>query len=580
MSTTFLKTGRTSIWTITTIAIAGLILLFVVANLTGLYKTTFIQRIFSDSQQIELADVTAQAGLESFRRPNINQANPGYLEVMGGGVAVGDIDGDGWEDIFLANMASFDSTSDEQTSSSALFRNLGNGTFENVTSKKGLDQIAGYPIGALFFDYNNDGRQDLYVTAYDGGELFRNDGNTFTNVTESSGLSLNGICGDLPCLAAAASSADYDRDGHTDLLLVNNVDWNIEDPRYYGRGALIPIHYSAQPTLLFRNNGDGTFSNVSKKSGVTNQDQHGHREDGKGLSAVWSDFNDDGWPDIYIANDLSPNRLYINKQDGTFSEIGIAAYVDEAKSSMGVDAGDFNQNGEIDLLTTNLIGQMTSLFQNFGNLRFDYVTYHTGIMPSERVSGWGIVFVDLNLDGLQDIAMGSGALWNRDDVLENKNLIFNNLGNATFREVSDEGMDFSNSAMTRGVAIIDFDRSGTPDLLFSNIDGAPSQLIKNQSSGNNWLRLDLEGVQSNRDAIGTKVILNRKDGLQQIQTITAGNSYVSSGSKSLFFGLKDSEVENMIIQWPSAKVDTLQDIEINRIHHIREGEGNIPKETN
>lgn len=567
------KKGRLSIWTIIPIAIIGCILFLVMAQLTGLYRTTLLQGIFSDSSQIRLVDVTAEAGIESFRRPTINQANPGYLEVMGGGVAVGDIDGDGWEDFFLANMAPFDFTSEEQTSSSALFRNRGNGTFENITENAGLDFISGYPIGALFFDYNNDGRQDLYVTAYSGGELFRNDGGTFVNVTNSAGLSLQGLCGDLPCLAAAASSADYDRDGHLDLLIVNNVDWNIDDPRYYGRGSLVPIHYRAQPTFLFRNNGDGTFSNVSEESGVTNQEEHGHREDGKGLSAVWSDFNNDRWPDIYIANDLSPNRLYINKQNGTFSEIGIAAYVDEAKSSMGVDAVDFNQNGEIDLITTNLIGQMTSLFNNYGNLRFDYVTYHTGIMPSERVSGWGIVFVDLDLDGLQDIAMGSGALWNPNDPLENKNLIFKNSGDNTFQNITDEVVNFSNSAITRGVAVIDFDRSGTPDLIYSNIDGASSKLIQNQASGNNWIRLNLEGVQSNRDAIGTRVILNRADGSKQIQTVTAGNSYVSSGSKSIFLGLGESSVENMIIQWPSGQDDTLRNIEVNRILHIREGVG-------
>jgi hypothetical protein len=570
MPAVLLKFVHSSLWKISLITIAVFMLFIATAHLTGLYKTSFIQRIFSDSQKIQLVDVTAEAGLESFRRPTINQANPGYLEVMGGGVAVGDIDGDGWEDIFLANMASFDSTSENHSSASALFRNLGDGTFENVTAEKGLDQISGYPIGALFFDYNNDGYQDLYVTAYDGGELFKNTGSTFTNVTDSAGLSLRGICGNLPCLAAAASSADYDRDGHLDLLIVNNVDWEIDNPNYYGIGTLIPIHYSAQPTFLFRNNGDGTFTNVSEESGVTNQDQQGYREDGKGLSAVWSDFNKDGWPDIYIANDLSPNRLYINRKDGTFSEIGSAAYVNEAKSSMGVDAGDFNQSGEYDLLTTNLIGQMTSLFQNYGNLRFDYVTYHTGLMPSERVSGWGIVFVDLNLDGLQDIAMGSGALWNRDDELENKNLIFKNRGNSTFQEVTDEVIDFSNSAMTRGVAIIDYDRSGTPDLIYSNIDGASSQLIQNRSSGNNWIRLDLEGVQSNRDAIGTKVTLNREDGLQQIQTVTAGNSYVSSGSKSLFFGLGRSKVNNLIIQWPSGQIDTLDAVGINQIHQIIE----------
>ncbi|MCG2589293.1 FG-GAP repeat domain-containing protein [Rhodohalobacter sulfatireducens] len=525
-----------------------------------------------------MADVSSQAGINSYSRPPINQANTSYLEVMEGGVAVGDIDSDGWEDFFLPNLGLSDSSSAVRTLSSALFRNLGNGKFEDITVKSGLDDIPGYPVGALFFDYNNDGHQDLYVSAYGGGQLFRNDSGSFTNVTEFAGLSLQGYCGELDCFTAAASTADYDRDGHLDLLVVNNVNWNIDDPRYYGQGTLIPIHYSGQPTILFRNNGDGTFSNVSEQSSVTNQDQQGHREDGKGLSAVWSDLNNDGWPDIYIANDMTPNRLYINKKDGTFSEIGIAAHVNESKSSMGVDDGDFNHNGNYDLLTTNLIGQMTSLFQNYGNLRFDYVTYHTGIMPSERVSGWGIVFVDLNLDGLQDIAMGSGALWDPEDELENKNLIFLNSMNNGFKNVTDDVINFSNSALTRGLAVIDFDRSGTPDLIYSNIDGTPSQLIQNLSSGHNWLRVDLEGVQSNRDAIGTKVILNRKDGFQQIQTVKAGNSYTSTSSKSLFLGLKNSEVENMIIQWPSELTDTLTNIESNTILLIKENEGIVQQD--
>lgn len=562
----------------TLIIILGSVLFLIFLHISGAYQMSFLQNLFSSGPTFQLADVSSKAGINSFVRPHINQSNTSYLEVMEGGVAVGDIDGDGWEDFFLPNLGLYDSLSVERNLSSALFRNLGNGKFEDITVRSGLDEIPGYPVGALFFDYNNDGHQDLYVSAYGGGQLFRNDGNTFTNVTEFAGLSLQGYCGDLDCFTAAASTADYDRDGHLDLLVVNNVNWNIDDPRYYGQGTLIPIHYSGQPTILFRNNGDGTFSNVSEQSSVTNQDQQGYREDGKGLSAVWSDLNNDGWPDIYIANDMSPNRLYINKKDGTFSEIGIAANVNESKSSMGVDDGDFNQNGNYDLLTTNLIGQMTSLFQNYGNLRFDYVTYHTGIMPSERVSGWGIVFVDLNLDGFQDIAMGSGALWNPEDEFENKNLIFINSMNNGFKNVTDNVINFSNSALTRGLAVIDFDRSGTPDLIYSNIDGTPSQLIQNLTSGNNWLRVDLEGVQSNRDAIGTKVILNRKDGFQQIQTVKAGNSYTSSSSKSLFLGLKNSAVENMIIKWPSGQTDTLTNIESNKILLIKENEGIVQQD--
>lgn len=567
-----MKTERLSRLTIGMICISGCALLLFIVHMTGVYQISLLKSFFSNNTQIRVSDVTSQSGLDLFKRPRINQANPSYLEVMGGGVAVGDVDGDGWEDLFLASMPSFEETPEEPASSSALYRNLGNGTFEDITSEAGLGQIKGYPIGALFFDFDNDGDQDLYVTAYNGGELFRNDGGQFTNITKSAGVNLEEYCGELPCLVAAASSADYDRDGYLDLLIINNVDWDIDDPRYYGRGSLVPIHYKAQPSVLFRNNGDGTFENVSAESGVTNQDAHGHREDGKGLSAVWADFNHDRWPDIYIANDLSPNRLYINKKDGTFSEIGIAAYVDEAKSSMGVDAADFNQNGEIDLVTTNLIGQMTSLFQSYGNLRFDYVTYQTGIMSSARVSGWGILFVDMDMDGHQDLVMGNGPLWQPEDELEAKNLFFKNRGNGSFQNITDQIADFSNQAMTRGLAVTDFDRSGTPDLIFSNINGDASQLIKNHSNGNNWIRLDLEGTLSNRNAVGTRVTLRRMDNQVQMQTVKAGNSYVSSGSKSLFFGLAESSIDTLVIQWPSGRGDTLTNLELNKIHHIREGD--------
>ncbi|WP_234571516.1 CRTAC1 family protein [Rhodohalobacter sp. 614A] len=565
------KSGRFSWRTIAILCLSGSVLLLLIAHVTGVYQISFLQSFSPNNHPIRISDVTAQAGLELFKRPKINQNNPSYLEVMGGGVAVGDIDGDGWEDLFFTNMPSFEEVPEELSTSSALFRNLGDGTFKDITRESGLDQIKGYPIGALFFDYNNDGHQDLYVTAYNGGELFRNEAGVFTNVTHSANVNLEGYCGDFPCMVAAASSADYDRDGFLDLLLINNVDWDINDSRYYGRGSLIPIHYNAQPTILLRNNGDGTFQNVSAESGVNNQDAHRHREDGKGLSAVWTDFNNDRWPDIYIANDLSPNRLYINKKDGTFSEVGIAAFVDEAKSSMGVDAVDFNHSGEVDLVTTNLIGQMASLFKNYGNLRFDYVTYQTGIMPSARVSGWGVVFIDLDLDGHQDLVMGNGPLWQPEDELEAKNLFFKNRGNESFQNVTDEIVQFPNHAMTRGLAVTDFDRSGTPDLIFSNINGDTSQLIKNQSTGNNWVRLDFEGTLSNRDAIGVRAIVKRRDRQVQMQTVKAGNSYVSSGSKSLFFGLGESSIDTLVIQWPSGRDDTLTNLEMNRIHHFREG---------
>ena len=556
-----------------------ILLLLTLAHYTGFYRISLDNLPFFKTGQIRLADVTAGSGLDSYRRAPIYGANPSYLEVMGGGVAVGDVNGDGWEDIFFAGMPSFVETSqdnpafDPESKTSALYLNRQDGTFEDITTEAGLGDIKGFPMGALFFDFDNDGSQDLYVASYQGGQLFKNEGGTFADITGPAGLSLEELCGNYSCLAAAASAGDYNRDGYLDLLVVNNANWDINNPAHYGDGALIPAAYNGQPSFLFRNDGDGTFTNVSEETGVTNHDDTGYREDGKGLSAIWSDFNNDRWPDIYIANDMSPNRLYLNSGEGTFLEMGKAAYVDELKSSMGVDAADFNHSGYMDLVVTNLTLQMTSLFRNYGNLRFDYATFYTGIMPSARSSGWGIAFVDLDLDGNLDLAMAGGPIW--DQYEEAENLFFRNLGNGKFEDVTERVVRSPDDKLTRGLAVIDMDRSGTPDLIFSNIDGEACQLLKNRTSGHNWLRIDLEGTVSNRDAVGARVSIEREDGLTQNQMVAAGNSYLSSGSKSLFFGLGRSGIKELTVQWPSGRTDTLDglNIEVNQIIHIREGDG-------
>lgn len=552
------------------------LLALLIAGYLGLRSIGDVSLFESGTDPVRLVDATERSGLGSYLRPPIYNENPGYLETMGGGIAVGDFDGDGWEDLFFATMSSFDpqKQNGEPVYSSALYRNMGDGTFTDVTVEAGLTNIKGYPMGALFFDYNNSGRQDLYVASYDGGQLFRNEGGHFVDVTDSAGVSLDGLCENQPCLAAAASAADYNRNGYLDLLVVNNVDWDIDDPMHYGSGSLLPFNYRSQPSVLFRNNGDGTFTNVSDESGVTNLDHMGYFEDGKGLSAVWTDFNNDGWPDIYIANDMTPNRFYLNNRDGTFREIGVAAGVDEIKSSMGVDSADFNYSGNLDLITTNLEGSMVSLFRNYGDLRFDYATTYSGLISSGRGSGWGILFVDLDLDGHLDLVVANGSLWQGlQSETENKNMFFRNNGNGRFEDISENVVRFSNNEISRGLAVIDVNRSGKPDLIFSNIDGKLSQLLINETANNNnWIRLDLEGVISNRDAVGARVWLERKDGLTQNQMVKAGNSYQSTSSKSLFFGLGDSHADELRIEWPSGNSDLFRDLPSNTIIHIREGE--------
>ena len=562
---------------ITRILIVTTVLLIAVVLL---YRSGMFQFSVQQTEPFYFIDATETAGLHEHRHPLVFEENPSYLEIMGGGVAVGDINGDGFEDIFFATMPSFDPNSNFDYQS-ALFQNQGDGTFLNVTEEAGLGSIEGYPMGALFFDYNNNGFQDLYIASYNGGQLFENRGGTFVDVTEVAGLSLAGLCGRLPCMAAAASATDYNKSGFLDLLVVNNVSWDMDDDAGYGLPAMLPFRYEAQSVFLFRNNGDGTFTNVSAESGLTNMDVWNHGNDGKGLSAVWTDVNNNGWPDVYIANDTTPNHLYVNNRDGTFREVAVSAGVAELKSSMGIDTADFNYSGHLDLITTNLETEMVSLYRNFGNFRFDYVTPSTGLISSGLGSGWGIFFVDLDMSGYLDLVVANGSLLQAlQKERENENQFFRNNGNGMFRDVSEAVVHFPNESISRGMAYLDVQNNGKPDLIISNIDGAHMQLLLNKTdNGNNRIRLDLEGVISNRDAVGARVYLEREDGLVQNQILKAGNSYQSSTSKSLFFGLGTSAIKELIIEWPSGNRDIMHELPMNHIIQIREGEDEgIPAE--
>lgn len=513
---------------------------------------------------MQFTDMTQRAGLSSYRRPLFNDDVPRYAEVMGGGVAVADVDGDGWEDLFFTSLPSFDPGSPSVPS--ALFRNNGDETFENVTQKAGLVGLRGLVQGALFFDYDNDGDPDLYVAAYDGGQLFRNEGGTFRDATAEAGLLLDGRCGELPCFGSSATAADYDRDGHLDLLVVNNVYWDADDPDQIGRRQLFPAFFPAQPAFLFRNRGDGTFADVTEATGLTNAG-------GKGLGAVWTDLNRDGWPDVYIANDLSPNRLYVNRGDGTFAEFAESAGLDEIKSSMGVTAADFDHDGEMELVTTNLKGSKVSLFRNMGGLRFDYATDYSGLASSARASGWGIEAVDVDLDGHLDLAVSGGPVWEKTPT-DTRNLLFRNTGQGRFEDVTLTSGAIQAGTVARGLAVADINRDGQPDLVFANADGESPLLLCNESpSPNGWLRLHLEGTASNRDAVGARVELLRADGLRIVQEVRAGGSYQSTSTRALFFGLGDSAPAELKIHWPSGAVETYTDLQANAILQVQEGSG-------
>ncbi len=514
---------------------------------------------------VRFADTTTASGLDAFVRPKFHNADPAYIEVMGGGVAAGDYDGDGWDDILLVSMPPFD-PSLPAGSPTTLFRNRGNGTFEDVTRTVGLDRVDGYAMGALWFDYDNDGDPDLYVTAYDGGQLFRNDAGRFSDVTTATGLDITRAFGDVPAMGSSAAAADFDRDGHLDLLIVCNVGWSISDPAQRGERNLFPVFLPAQRTFLFRNTGSGTFVDVSDTSGVTNTG-------GKGLGAVWVDVDDNLWPDVYIANDLSPNTLYLNNADGTFTEIAQRAGVAEIKSSMGVAAGDYDNDGRMDLAVTNLRGTMLSLFQNRGDRLFEYVTTRVGLTGSTRNTGWGIEFVDFDLDGHLDLVSAGGPVWDAARQ-HTRNMLFRNQGDGTFAEVTDSRItgDLVGHEVSRGLAILDYDGDGRPDIIVANVDGDPPRLLRNVPLfEGRWLDVRLEGTRSNRDGVGARVELTRTDGVRLVQEVRAGGSYQSTSTRTLFFGLAESDVARLVIRWPSGAIDTLSDVEANQVLRVREG---------
>ena len=542
--------------------IPGLNLLFNEAWIPA-EEVSLQQLTYGEPAAFSFEDVTETSGLQDFYRAKVNEINPSYLEVMSGGAAVGDVDGDGLEDILLLSIPSFKENPEKEASSTTLYKNNGDGTFTDITDEAGLSNVIGYPLGVLFFDFNNSGRQDLYITSYDGGQLFRNDGGVFTDITKEAGLTLDGKCGSLPCFSSAASTADYNRDGHLDLYIVNNVNWDINDPAHYGETQLFPAFFKAQESFLFKNSGDGTFTDVAQEAGVAN-------EDGKGLSAIWFDFNNDQWPDLYIANDLSRNRLYVNRGDDTFTDIAAYSGIDEIKSSMGLTTGDYNGDNRIDFVITNLEGSFLSLFRNLQDLRFEYATHYSGLNSSRRSSGWGVEFADLNLDGHLDLVMAAGPVW--DTMPKNtENLFFENKGDGTFTERTLSAGTFTNSFVSRGLALLDIENNGKPDLLFSNIDGSSPQLLLNSTNNDNhWLKLTLEGTESNRDAVGTIVRIERSDGHRITQHVKAGGSYQSTSTKSLFFGLGSADVARMTIEWPTGKTQLFKNVPIDTTLHIVE----------
>jgi hypothetical protein len=504
------------------------------------------------------------------------------LENVGGGCAFFDYDNDGWIDIFVTSGRRLEGVPPGATN--RLYKNNRDGTFSDVTEKAGLVS-AGWAIGVCVGDYNNDGFEDLFLTYYGQNRLYRNNGNgTFTDVTEKAGLLQPGTHSGSGC-----TFVDYNRDGLLDLFVSNYLEGDlagtpkpsltVPDCSYEGvpvacgpRGLVTPRHF------LYRNNGDGAFTDVSKESGVA------ALTGSFGLTAVAFDADEDGWPDIFVACDSTPSFLLMNNHDGTFREEallrGVAVSGDgQEMSGMGVGLGDYDLDGHTDILKTHFQHQASGLYHNNGKAEFTDATIKAGLNLEQRFISWGCGIADLDNDGYPDILVVCGTVYPELEKTYPKypardpRLVFRNRGDGTFIELGDEtGPGISARHMSRGCAFGDFDNDGDLDVLILNQNEPPSLLRNDAPSANHWIKVRLEGVKSNRSAIGARVVV-RYAGKVQVQEVLSQASYLSSNDPRLHFGLGAATTADIEVHWPLGLIESFHAVAANQLITLREGQG-------
>jgi hypothetical protein len=528
--------------------------------------------------EVHFTDVTEQAGIRFTH--NSGRAGKKFLpETLGAGCAFFDADGDGWPDILLLN--SKDWSPRGRKSLSALYRNNHNGTFTNIIAGSGLD-VEMYAMGVAIGDFDNDGRDDIYITALDGDHLFHNEGGgKFRDGTAASGIH-NANFG------TSAAWLDYDRDGKLDLFVANYVQWTPAGDLWCSldgatKSYCTPESYKGTSCKLYHNLGGGKFEDVSQKAGIAEPTS-------KSLGVTVFDYNGDGWPDIFVANDTQPNKLYRNNKNGTFTEEGMAAGVafgedGVARGAMGTDSGDYDRSGRAHLLVGNFSNQMLGLYHNEGTGLFvDEAPSSTVGRASLLTLAFGVFFFDYDLDGYPDIFAANGHIEEEIGRVQPKvqykeaPLLFHNLGKRRFENVSAAmGPAFSRAIVARGAAYADIDHDGDLDILISTNHG-PAYLFRNDGGNRNkWLSVRLAGTKSNRDGIGAVVRIESASG-KQWSTVHSGGSYCSQSDLALTFGLgKDTAVSSLEIEWPSGTKQRLANIGAGQFVTVDEDKGIVAK---
>jgi enediyne biosynthesis protein E4 len=537
--------------------------------------------------KVDFVDIAEQAGLTAKTEAGGEKAKKYIIETTGSGAAFFDFDRDGWPDIFLVNGSRLEGFPDGPEPTTHLYRNNHDGTFTDVTQKAGAG-LKGWGQGVCAGDYDNDGWTDLFVTMWGHNVLLHNNGDgTFTDVTKKAGLWHDDARWSTGC-----AFLDYDRDGRLDLFVAHYVDLDLQHTPEPGSSDLcqwkgIPVMCGPRGlkgthSELYKNNGDGTFTDVSEKSGVAKTPPS------YCFTPVTGDFDNDGWPDIFVACDSTPSLFFHNNRNGTFTETAAmsgVAYSENGheQAGMGADAADYDGDGRLDIVKTNFSDDTPTLYRNNGDGTFGDVTLDEGLGGSMQFLGWGTLFLDIDNDGWPDLFIANGHVYPEVDskglnvTFRERKALYWNEHNGKFKDISlESGPGITSPFNSHGVASADFDNDGALEILVNNSHDRPS-LLKNYGVHGHWILLSLIGTKSNRDAIGARVTVwvGRH---QQVQEVRSGGGYMSQSDFRLHFGLGSAtKVDSVEIRWPSGLAQHLDNVPINRITRIQEGTGIVEK---
>jgi enediyne biosynthesis protein E4 len=538
---------------------------------------------------VNFVNVAKESGLNVKTIFGGEHKNKYLLETTGCGVAFYDYDNDGWLDLFLVNGWRLEGFPKGQEPTSHLFKNNRDGTFTDVTEKAGLVH-SGWGQGVCIGDYDNDGFEDLFVTYFGHNLLYHNNGNgTFTELGEKAGVASNGKRWSTGC-----AFVDYDRDGHLDLFVANYIALDLatapvpeSGPCLY-KGVLVacgPPGLIGGKNILYHNNGDGTFTDVSESSGILQANGT------YGLGVLTADFDNDGWPDIYVADDSTASLLYQNQKNGKFQDVGIEAGCGlsadgKPQAGMGVSAADYDLDGNLDIVKTNFAGDTPSLYHNLGGGNFEDATFAAGLGRYTEYLGWGCGFFDFDNDGWPDILICNGHVYPEVEQLRTeagyaqRKLLYRNLRNGRFEDVSMKaGPGISVPTPSRGCAFGDFDNDGDLDFAVNCVNDFPQLIRCDSSLKNNWIKVRTIGVKSNRSGIGARLLCvtsppGESKPHRQIDEVRSGGSYISQSDLRVHFGIGLAEkVDLLEIRWPSGAVDSLKNLAPNRLYYVTEGSG-------